>query len=596
MNLYMDEDKIDKDYRDIAHYRSGLPENFYVNQMQGGSTLSASAIRSLAPLYLSSCVVQGIDGRAIEGAVLTNYTLQYGSIYIDLSPTTPILRYSELQSMETTLQHIASETLRYSQGVWSRLSDGELAVMLESYTVDMNFKNIFGNDAYNELKGKIDIPLLNCINVHKMLGFYGNCMIFPFTYPQSLAEKLGKTAAEIQDALYRYHASCFRVPVTTISLPTEGMVGEAVLGETNVSEEIDLTRFWNWKDSEHDKMELSASALSSTDYLQGKAPGGFASLGVTGPSAPTAVTAPDLVTPMTQKQTPTFADITGTASTSSLLSATGVANIQAQSNALTQNSSVINKALDYCIAKVQGEAKDSAGQGEAPKPEEGRQPSDTVGGDHSTPKPTPPQKPSEGRPTPTPTPSPSPTPTPGRGDTPKGTTPGDKPSGGGAGQGYQAEDKPNNPQPTKPSPDKPSEDKTPQPDRPREDKPQPDKPREDKITQPDQPSEDKAKPDSPKPDTPNPLDLRVLHPYYAQDVDLSELGFVPTSRRQEVGLKAAFFFAIAAEREELKDYQEYKRLHEAYPGKENIAISLGLYLAHHDVSHQELDDIYLPMV
>ena len=589
MNLYKDENKIAKDYRDIAHYSSGLPENFYVNQIQGGATLDASSIRSLTPLYLTSCEVRGMDGQVIEGAVLPSYTLQHGSVYIDLSPSTPILRYSELQSMETTLQHIASETLRYSQGVWSRLSDGELAIMLESYTVDMNFKNIFGNDAYNELKGNIDIPLLNCINVHKMLGFYGNCMIFPFTYPQSLAEKLGKTAAEIQDALYRYHASSFRVPVTTISLPTEGMVGEAVLGETNVSEEIDLTRFWNWKDSEHDKMELSASALSSTDYLQGKAPGGFSSLGVTGPSAPTAVTAPDLVTPMTQKQTPTFADITGTASTSSLLSATGVANIQAQSNALTQNSSVINKALDYCIAKVQGEAKDSAGQGEAPKPEEGRQPSDTVGGDHATPQPTPPQKPSEGRPTP------SPTPTPGRGDTAKGTTPGDKPSGGGAGQGYQAEDKPNNPQPTKPSPDKPSEDKTPQPDQPREDKPQPERPREDKP-QPDQPREDRPKPEEPKPEAPNPLDLRVLYPYYAQDVDLSELGFVPTSRRQEVGLKAAFFFAIAAEREELKDYQEYKRLHETYPGKENIAISLGLYLAYHDVSHQELDDIYLSMV
>ncbi len=586
MNLYKDENKIAKDYRDIAHYSSGLPENFYVNQIQGGATLDASSIRSLTPLYLTSCEVRGMDGLVIEGAVLPSYTLQHGSVYIDLSPSTPILRYSELQSMETTLQHIASETLRYSQGVWSRLSDGELAIMLESYTVDMNFKNIFGNDAYNELKGNIDIPLLNCINVHKMLGFYGNCMIFPFTYPQSLAEKLGKTAAEIQDALYRYHASSFRVPVTTISLPTEGMVGEAVLGETNVSEEIDLTRFWNWKDSEHDKMELSASALSSTDYLQDKAPGGFASLGVTGPSAPTAVTTPDLITPMTQKQIPTFTDITGTASTAALMSATGVANIQAQSNALTQNSSVINKALDYCIAKVKGEAKDSAGQAEAPKPEEGRQPSDTVGGDHATPKPTPPQKPSEGRPTPTP----SPTPTPGRGDTAKGTTPGDKPSGGGAGQGYQAEDKPNNPQPTKPSPDKPSEDKTPQPDRPREDKPQPERPREDNP-QPDQPREDR-----PKPEAPNPLDLRVLHPYYAQDVDLSELGFVPTSRRQEVGLKAAFFFAIAAEREELKDYQEYKRLHEAYPGKENIAISLGLYLAYHDVSHQELDDIYLSMV
>ncbi len=512
MNLYKDENKIAKDYRDIAHYRSGLPENFYVNQIQGGATLDASSIRSLTPLYLTSCEVRGMDGLVIEGAVLPSYTLQHGSVYIDLSPSTPILRYSELQSMETTLQHIASETLRYSQGVWSRLSDGELAIMLEAYTVDMNFKNIFGNDAYNELKGNIDIPLLNCINVHKMLGFYGNCMIFPFTYPQSLAEKLGKTAAEIQDALYRYHASSFRVPVTTISLPTEGMVGEAVLGETNVSEEIDLTRFWNWKDSEHDKMELSASALSSTDYLQDKAPGGFASLGVTGPSAPTAVTTPDLITPMTQKQTPTFTDITGTASTAALMSATGVANIQAQSNALTQNSSVINKALDYCIAKVKGEAKDSnPTPPETPKPEGGQQSSGSAGGGTSTAKPTLPPKPSEGKVESQPTPPPS------KGDASKDTTrpikdnapSGDKPSGG-AGQGHKPEDKP---QPNKPSEGRVEPNK-PTPDSPSEDRPAPDTPREDHPS-PDRPGEDKPADGGTAPDTSNSLDLRVLYPYYA---------------------------------------------------------------------------------
>ena len=101
MNLYKDEDKIAKDYRDIAHYSSGLPENFYVNQIQGGATLDASSIRSLTPLYLTSCEVRGMDGLVIEGAVLQSYTLQHGSVYIDLSPSTPILRYSELQSMET---------------------------------------------------------------------------------------------------------------------------------------------------------------------------------------------------------------------------------------------------------------------------------------------------------------------------------------------------------------------------------------------------------------------------------------------------------------------------------------------------------------
>ena len=156
------------------------------------------------------------------------------------------------------------------------------------------------------------------------------------------------------------------------------------------------------------------------------------------------------------------------------MSATGVANIQAQSNALTQNSSVINKALDYCIAKVKSEAKDSnPTPPETPKSEGGQQSSGSAGGGTSTAKPTLPPKPSEGKVESQPTPPPS------KGDASKDTTrpskdnapSGDKPSGG-AGQGHKAEDKP---QPNKPSEGRVEPNK-PTPDSPSEDRPVPDTP------------------------------------------------------------------------------------------------------------------------
>ncbi|MGH6822526.1 MAG: hypothetical protein ACREC4_03390, partial [Methylocella sp.] len=58
--------------------------------------------------------------------------------------------------------------------------------------------------------------------------------------------------AEIQKALLAYQQASFTPPAATISLPTRGVLGEAVLGHCPSAEKIDLTRFWNWQDSAAD--------------------------------------------------------------------------------------------------------------------------------------------------------------------------------------------------------------------------------------------------------------------------------------------------------------------------------------------------------
>ena len=270
------------------------------------------------------------------------------SLSLSIKSNMPTMLNSELQEMESVLHHVASDTLYYSQVIWSSLSEDELAMMLERYTIDMNFDNITEGLKAKETQ---DIPLLNCVNVKKRVGFYGNCILLPFTYPKKLAEKLGKTAAELQESLYRYHTNCFRVPTTTISLPTDGMIGEAVLGETNVSEPIDLTRFWNWKDSPIDKMNIDSSYLNSNDYLAGKAPSEITALNLQGANAATPVTVPDIISALINKQTPTFENITALQQLMEILNK-GTDSATAGRDKLMENNADVTKMLIEYVTKA----------------------------------------------------------------------------------------------------------------------------------------------------------------------------------------------------------------------------------------------------
>ena len=271
------------------------------------------------------------------------------------------LRYNEFQKMEATLQHIVTNPMDYSKVVWASLSDDERVMMLEQYTIDMNFELLDNISGQKEKDVEDIIPLLNCVNVKNMLGFYGNCMILPFTFPQRLANKLNKTAADIQDMLYRYHTNNFRVPTTTVSLPTRGMIGEAVLGETNVSEEIDLTRFWNWQDSPIDKMDIDSSYLNGNDYLQGKSTKEISALNMQGATAATPVTVPDLVSALANKQTPTFNNITGLDQLKDVLNTATNSAASGRDNAINTSADVAKAALSAAMTSGQTQSGGNGG-------------------------------------------------------------------------------------------------------------------------------------------------------------------------------------------------------------------------------------------
>ena len=332
-DLYKDNTSNAKDKRRIRHYAEGVPECYLTKYV----TLAGSELVSLDEIELGG--VSAKSGDTAVNCTMSSAEMSQSDITASLSFYLPVLQFRDLQKIEAATRHIVAETVRYSQSVWAALTESERAMLLDAYTIDMNFDEGEDNEVYKALGiSNTDIPLLNCVNVNKLLGFYGNCMLLPFTYPRELATKIGRTAKEIQDALYRYHANNFRVPSTLVSMPTQGMIGEAVLGDTNVSEEIDLTRFWKWDDSPIDKMEITKDYFNEKSYLSDKSNKSISALNLGNADLTTAIqNTSDLLSAIKSR------DTTGLFNN---LAETGLSQLStALGNSTTNANSLLNKTL-----------------------------------------------------------------------------------------------------------------------------------------------------------------------------------------------------------------------------------------------------------
>jgi hypothetical protein len=168
-----------------------------------------------------------------------------------------MLRYNEILTIEMMAQHVVRNTTRYSKAVWASLTDEERAILLDEYTIGVPPNGI--EDASQM------IPLLDCVQ-NRVLGFFGNSMILPFSIPQSVTDAInqqqvpgdanGQAPAfdpvQIKQSLLAYQQQTFVSPQSIIALPTRGVLGEAVLGHCPSGEKLDMTRFWNWQDSPSD--------------------------------------------------------------------------------------------------------------------------------------------------------------------------------------------------------------------------------------------------------------------------------------------------------------------------------------------------------
>ncbi|MCL3862269.1 hypothetical protein [Actinotalea sp. K2] len=177
----------------------------------------------------------------------------------------PVLAYADVLRIEALLQHVVENTVEYSKAVWQSLTPEERAIMLEQFTIGVPTGGV--SDPSDE------VPLLNCV-ANVVLGYFGNAAVMPFFVPTPLAEDIGFTARDVQDALLRFHRQSFAPAQSSITLPARGVLGEAVLGSCSSSEKIDLTRFWNWQDSPTEPApdpSTLAQLLSGPNALVGQA-------------------------------------------------------------------------------------------------------------------------------------------------------------------------------------------------------------------------------------------------------------------------------------------------------------------------------------
>jgi hypothetical protein len=231
-----------------------------------------------------------IGGDQVEGdTIATRRELPPAPLPIPALEKQHTLTYRDLMKIERTLQHVVRNTLTYSRAVWASLTPEERVVMLEGYTIGLPEDGL-PPEAFSDPSQHV--PLLNCI-ANQVLGFYGNCMIMPFSIPAALATKLAGgeggvedttpplTTGGVQDALTLFHREAFSPPVSSLTLPTSGVLGEAVLGHCSSAEKIDLTRFWNWQDSPGDEATAiegvtlrpsSVGALTAPSTLAGIPP------------------------------------------------------------------------------------------------------------------------------------------------------------------------------------------------------------------------------------------------------------------------------------------------------------------------------------
>lgn len=184
------------------------------------------------------------------------------SLGLAASTLPPVLSYTDLLHIEELFHHVVRNTVPYSKVVWQMLTPAERALLLEEYTIGVGSA------------GDEDVPLLDCVE-NRVLGFFGNSMIMPFFIPASIAGE-EMTTLEVQEALLRFHRQGHPVSQTSITLPTSGVLAEAVLGACTACEKVDLTRFWNWKDAPIPKAADPGTLAGDATQIQGLVPAGGA--------------------------------------------------------------------------------------------------------------------------------------------------------------------------------------------------------------------------------------------------------------------------------------------------------------------------------
>ncbi|MBD0695437.1 hypothetical protein BG452_03895 [Streptomyces sp. CBMA123] len=131
---------------------------------------------------------------------------------------------------QNVLDHLNDNRRHYSQAVWANADELTLSRILANYSYAPA-----GSTAQPVLLGTVLDP--------KPIAATGNYLGFRWNFTSEQEREAWTNARKAT-------ATAYGNPVTnTVAIATKGVFAEAVLGRANSAEKIDLTRFWNWKDS-----------------------------------------------------------------------------------------------------------------------------------------------------------------------------------------------------------------------------------------------------------------------------------------------------------------------------------------------------------
>jgi hypothetical protein len=328
---------------------------------------------------LAASLLAGVDGNSepYVNPSPTPIELPPGALPIPAREVSDLLKMSDLLLIESTLQHVLRFQVDYSKAVWSSLTSEERAMLLEPYS--LSFSGPVSGSSSSSSSGSgspiVTAPLLDCV-ANELAGFYGNCMLMPFSIPPAVAAPLQTSTGQVEDALLRFHLKGAPKEVANIALPTSGVLGEAMLGHCASGEKIDLTRFWNWQDSPGDvaptiqPVSVPGSAVSTLASAQ--TPNSLSGvLNALGSAAATASAAPSdalsaLATALAQKApTPTVQDLSNAAQLAQALTSTQTTAAQARQDALASQTALTKDTIDQAASVIKAYLTGSAGGGKS---------------------------------------------------------------------------------------------------------------------------------------------------------------------------------------------------------------------------------------
>ncbi|MEW9553707.1 hypothetical protein [Nonomuraea sp. NPDC050783] len=134
------------------------------------------------------------------------------------------------QVPQLILDHLNDNRRHYSQAIWSSLDELTLSRILANYT----YTPPGGKDSLVPLGAQLD---------PKPVAVTGNYLGFRWNFATE-QEREDWVKARRQDS-----TELGKELTSVVGIATNGVFAEAVLGRANSAEKIDLTRFWNWKES-----------------------------------------------------------------------------------------------------------------------------------------------------------------------------------------------------------------------------------------------------------------------------------------------------------------------------------------------------------